>query len=682
MASSYSERLKSSVTEAPQTALPGKPAVGEGGYSERLRGLIVPSATREQVSPLSSAARGAGLGDIAVASLADDPQARARFYAEQRGLPLERYRVVEGRVAYQDDDGQWYYERPNARLNDPQSWFKSLAGGVGPSIPAVTGTAAGLGALPLGLGTSIPAAAAGGYMGQGIREELAEQFVGQEATPGEQFGRMAQQAAIEGAGQGIGVGMTAYAQRGVAPDIARLDRPQAEQLTGRAAARGVQLTPAEATGLPSLRAEQKALGNLPGSSDVMGEFYERRAGQVAQAVGEELERIAPETGVETAGALARAGSRGAMQAVAANRAAQASPLYQKAFAEAGDVNLAPVLKYTRNIIRAFPQDGQVARTLNRAFRLLTREVKTPQGIARAPETNLERLHNAKLEIDQMLEATGESSLGRTTRARLMDVRNRLLAAMDEASPTYGNARALFADLSPGVERIREGILGVISDLPDHRLQTAVTRLFSAPGIAPQEVRSARNALMRHDPVAWQQIKRAWLEEQWMKAGRETLSASPRTNQGALFRKAVMGDPRQRANLEAMLEPSERESLYELMDILRATGSVKPVGSDTAWNQEAMKLLRQKVEPWIARALRYLSRAEIRERIVDEAVYRNAERMAEVITSPGALDRLRELRRLPTSSAVKRVLLGHFLANAGDVMAEEALEPSGVVEPVQ
>ena len=229
--------------------------------------------------------------------------------------------------------------------------------------------------------------------------------------------------------EAIGQGLTRFSQRRQARDIERLDPRQAAELQRLAREQGIQLTPAETTGLPSLAQQQKLLGNTPGAGDDLGDFYRRRADeQIEPAVGRFLDEVGDFAGDETAGELTRAAATRAMDDVAANRAAQASPIYQKAFAAGRPVDTSDVFKQLKSAKSRFPEGGEVRRTLGRAERLLQRQVEKADGTpAYIAETDMQRLHGAKVEIDQMLEGANLSKrLGATTRAQLQGVKTSLL----------------------------------------------------------------------------------------------------------------------------------------------------------------------------------------------------------------------------------------------------------------
>jgi uncharacterized protein YdcH (DUF465 family) len=334
--------------------------------------------------------------------------------------------------------------------------------------------------------------------------------------------------------------------------------------------------------------------------------------------------------------------------------------------------------------------GPIKDALGKARSLLTqeqlvRDPKTGQAVRmKAPENRLEALHEAKMALDDMIESARQSGTGRTAKRRLQGIKKQLLALMDEASPTYAAGRQIYADMTPEVARVREGIVGVLADLPDAQLQTAASKLF-APGANVKDVSKARFALREQSPEAWQAIKRAWLEEQWLKAGKEYATTGPAINRGAKFRALVFGDQRQNRLISTILEPQELQAWQNLAEVLEATGRIGPVGSRTAWNQEVIRQTREQSGPAALRAFRYATPnigKEVSDRMTDAFFRRRLGRLAEIVTSPDGIQRMRELRQLQKTPARMLVGLGHLIEGVGEEGLESALSPAGVVEEVR
>lgn len=492
-------------------------------------------------------------------------------------------------------------------------------------------------------------------------------------------------------GERVGAGISKFAERRLAKDIDRLDPGKVAGLQQKAQSQGIQLTPAEATNLPSLKAQQKALGNLPQTSDDLADFYAGRAEeQIEPAVNKFLEEFSPISGADVVGFRGRAAAQGAMDGIATNRAEQAAPLYQKAFAEAPSVDTKPVLDHINKQITLFPHTGEVRKQLTKAMNLLMKAEATPTfrhgfqvpastTVGRlVPELRLENLHSAKMEIDQMIDAAdADKKLGPVVRRELTIVRELLKGKMNIASDTYESATNIYSDLVPGVERVREGVTGIIANLSDTNARLAASKLFNPATSTPVLAREAKQLLSKQDPDAWQGLKRAWLEELWLRAGKETLEGGPKVNRGALFRKSVLGDLRQRQILKETLEPNEFKALTDLSEVLEASGRVKSVGSDTAWNQELRRAQQKDASSLLTRSLRLMSPdvlKSIADRWDERRLAQQSQQLVSIITSSDGIKMMRELKRLPARDVFKRSVFAQMMASMITTESTQAAAP--------
>jgi hypothetical protein len=484
-------------------------------------------------------------------------------------------------------------------------------------------------------------------------------------------------AAGQAGGEVLGKIWSKFANRYRARDIQKLDPSQASELQTLAKEHGVQLTPAEITGLPSLMQQQKQLSNTIGAGDDLADFMRMRADeQIDPAVHRFLDRFSDIEGTEIAGERARSAARAGMQQLAENRAAQAAPIYQRAFKAAPSVDVKPLLDKIEAIAgKDFPETGGVAGSLSKLRKLITQEgVGSPltkgapawtKKDARTPMTSLKRLHGAKLELDDMIEAaTANADKGsRTQLAKLTELKTDLLKAMDEASPEYQSARSIFSDLSPGLDKVREGVAGQIASLQDRNLRLAAGKLFG-PKVRASDAAEAKRVIQKADPEAWQAIKRSYLEDAWTKASQENLgSAGTPTNAGAKFRKSLMGNADQLAVLQKVLEPDEMKALNELSQVLEASGRVKGVGSDTAYNLEAMERVKEKSTGLLSRIMQAASFDAVKEagkRLQQRDLHRHANKMVATITSPQGMELMRELKRITPNQQLRRDVLGYAL----------------------
>lgn len=556
-----------------------------------------------------------------------------------------------------------------------------------PLTSYIPGAAAGLVAPGLGLARAAgravtPAGKYAAASGAGAVEGAVAASGGADGTLGDRAAAMpggALAGAAGGAlGQKLGNLFKRITERGVAEDIGRLNSRDVGELRDLAKKYGIQLTPAELTNLSSLKSEQKILGNIVGTAgdDLQG-FYRMRTDEQIEPAVQRFMNSVSEFGGDVADERVRAAALAGMQDIAENRAAQASPIYQRAFEAAPSVDVKPLLDKIDTIAgRDFPETGGVAGSLSKLRKLITQEgagSHLTKGAppwakkdARTPMTSLKRLHGAKLELDDMIEAaTANADKGsRTQLAKLTELKTDLLRAMDEASPEYQSARAIFADLSPGLDRVREGVAGQIAGLQDRNLRLAAGKLFNANQVRPRDAIEAKRVIQKADPEAWQGIKRAFLEDAWIKASQENLgSAGTPFNAGAKFRKNLMGNGNQLAVLQNVLEPDEMKALNELSRVLEASGRVKGVGSDTAYNLEAMERVKEKSTGILSRVLQAASFDVVKEagkRLQQRDLHRHANRMVDVITSPQGMELMRELKRITPNQQLRRDVLGYAL----------------------
>ena len=79
--------------------------------------------------------------------------------------------------------------------------------------------------------------------------------------------------------------------------------------------------------------------------------------------------------------------------------------------------------------KQFDQQGQIAKNLNSAAKKILRA-----------DGDLQKLHNAKLEIDQTISSFGEGAVGNTTKYYLTDVVKDLTNDITTQSPSYAAAK--------------------------------------------------------------------------------------------------------------------------------------------------------------------------------------------------------------------------------------------------
>jgi hypothetical protein len=231
----------------------------------------------------------------------------------------------------------------------------------------------------------------------------------------------------------------------------------------------------------------------------------------------------------------------------------------------------------------------------------------------------------------------------------------------------------------GMAGPRSGPLGELANHPGGRgtlngTQAAADTLMPAVPLAGgegelgQATRQLVEASAGSDPNVIPSLVRQGLGDRFDQAATRVQSGR---NQfvGAKYANEVVGTPQREANLNAVLGelpngPTAQPALSELFDVLRATGQRRAEGSPTAYNQEMreeLKTLPLAVQGTLApvTAFTTLTRG-VRDRAQQAWLGRNTGRLAEMFTSPDAVQQMRAVaeRQLghPISDAMMRQLI--------------------------
>jgi hypothetical protein len=633
-----------------------------------------PSLEKPPVA-ISEPSMAASAGTAFMGGVPTDKQAAINYFAKQRGISPRRYAVIDGDIAYQADDGKFYKEVVG--LGATSAYYAPDVLEIAPDI------AAGVALAPTALVN--PLVAAGGVGAVSAASNLARQMfanmtAGQKVDP-YQVGLAG---LLSGTAELAPVARQAFIERRLAKDIAQVNPNVVASLRSKAGKVGVDLTPAELTDMASLFAQQKVVGNVPESTKKMQDFYKKREAQVQSAVDDYLGNLSKVEDQYVAG------NRG-MQALEVQRnkliearSDAAGPIFAAAFEESVPVNTEPVLNQIDNMMATQPPTGKAAGYLRRIRDLLQRpEIDingNPLNTMRA-EDRLPNLQNAKFEIDAMFKDEAFGALDSQIQRRLANIQDNLLTQMGENNPAYIAANRQFERLSQPLNEFDERITGssLIKMAPDN-LKNFANRIFQNP--SPEVIKYAKKQIIAGGGEdAWNAVTRAFLEEQW------TLAKKPsKTQQGAKFdtgntwQNVIMGDPKQMKAMQAALPREQFQALRDLADVLEAAGRVKKLGSDTAFNQLITEELMKNppvtsITTGVARATgAALQPLQYGKMIADWATRKdasaNAANIADIITSPDGISRLKELKKMSPTSAQRWAGLAQLLSGAGIIGLEE------------
>lgn len=342
-------------------------------------------------------------------------------------------------------------------------------------------------------------------------------------------------------------------------------------------ATGIPLFEAQQTTIPAQLEKQSFIAQLPAGTQKASKELAKQNQAASSAVDDFLAMIAPDESVITGPAKIRSAAQNAIEARQIARSEKASPLYKQAFDEGAEVDLTPITSQIDDILAEFPESGEVAKSV----------LKVQKLIGESP--SLKRLHNTKVEIDQMIAKVGDGSIGNTTKRQLTGIKNTLLDQLDESSPMYKEAREAFESASPSVNKIQESIIGKIADLDDTQLKNASRRIFDPAETNPAVIRKAKKIIDDVDPDAWNQIFRSEIERR-LGGIKSTMEAGSTENIPGQIFNSLFGNTKQRAVLFNSVDGDAKKNLKYLETALSRARLGRGTGSQTAIRGEIKKEL--------------------------------------------------------------------------------------------
>jgi len=608
-----------------------------GGRKETFSKNISGAIDREQA--------GADFGTLTKAAMVDDPTTKLKIFAKSRFPNLDekealsRYGIVNGEVYYLTDDGKVKSEQPTG--------VKNLAAGMVADLPAIAGgvigSVMGAPAGPVGI---VGGGALGAEGGKGYGKVIANLALDEPQTVGGNAGAMLQSGLFEAGGNLLGLAFAKALTRGAARDIAKFDPAKVAEIDKKAKAIGVELNVPQLTNLPSTKAKYDVLASMPTSRDIVAENAQKQAKQAEAAAENFISRVSKVADVDEAGTQARDAAKKVIAKLTQERSAAARPLYKQAFTEFDGFTDEQAARLAQ--LRSSPS----FRHAEREAASLYKDDLATIGIKEMPQASaLRDLHYTKLGLDKMIEG-GMHGPGPTQKRMLVGLKNELLKVMDEASPAYAKARETFGHMTPNIKSVQDGIISKVAGLKDEQALEAARMVFS-DGRSPAAVERMRNLFVKSGlEDDWNALLASHLRETFSKAGQEFATTGGAVNQAPKWRAMLAGNPRQYRLMEKAMSPQQFSAFNDMMDVFDAMGRTAGAGagSQTMARQEGARLLRDEAGSGITgQAANLLSPQNFGTRaanwLSEVRLGNHAEKLAEVMTSPDGIKRLRELKRL-------------------------------------
>jgi hypothetical protein len=367
------------------------------------------------------------------------------------------------------------------------------------------------------------------------------------------------------------------------PSKRMVDVPEPGQVrTAREAseATGVDLFEAQQTlSAPALE-RQSFVQQLPAGVRKASRELEQQNIQASEAVDRLLTRIGPDDSIVKGQEKFRSAAQRAVEQRKNIRKERSSPLYNEAFSDARKgglkVNVDDIKDKFSTIAEDFPETGKIRQTITKAVNLMDSQ-------------DLKRLHNSKLEIDELIAGRGENALGNTSKANLVELKQGLVKRLADASPAYEKARSTFEANSPAVTAIEESVIGKVAALDDMQLKTISTKIFDPQQSNVKVVSDARKVISEVDPQSWDMLMRSEIERRMGSIKSSELGSIE--NVPGKLRNAIFGNAKQKNTLLAGADASTRKSLESLDTALKRASLGRERGSQTASRGEIRKELR-------------------------------------------------------------------------------------------
>lgn len=652
---------------------------------------------------------GAGFFTTMAASLPLDVKKRIAIFAKARGIPEDHYGVDnQGNIGFIDPvKGGWVREVPT--LAGGQGWsanpadqFQRLGSQVadvtGPMISQVAGGGAAALAPPP---AKIPAAAGGAFVADLVRQAAGNYLAGSSPLDGLSYSNAAGQAALAGAGEGLGelavFGLNkAFGRnslRAAGADLPRLRDPialqQYQQLQMEAQRRGITLTPGNITQVRSLLAAERQIYRQPEGQNALDAMYQRRnAQEVPAAFRQEIDQISGQASPALGARSMQAGAQAVMVAVRRARTAAASPGYRAAFASGVVPDIQPVLDMIADARGNFAASSAGAHALDTTYNDLTGMVTQRLGgrpvQVRVPIQNYEQMHSAKEAIDNtlaQLQARGVAPSEITkAEAVLTPIQQRLTRILRDAHPEYERGYQAYIAESPPVDAASNGLVGLMAHDRVH--------YDSVPGMLangdPMSISQARTLYQQNGQLgAWNDGTRAFLENMLRDALRPTQTGRPSNVAGKLYQ-GLWGDPTMRANIEAALgvhgpiSNARAQSFNSLMEVLQAAATSLPEGSPTATDLTGRAAFAGRPTKMAASVVRGANPFNIPEQLSNAMLNwsqgRNVSALADLYTNNAALQELQRLRLMNPRSAAAVDLVANVLTKYGYLEARPNQAP--------
>lgn len=268
---------------------------------------------------------------------------------------------------------------------------------------------------------------------------------------------------------------------------------------------------------------------------------------------------------------------------------------------------------------------------------------------------------------------GATAIEKTTAGVLGPYVRRLDEVVTQSSPHIRAGRDIYKNISRNVidplEQSPVGDIARTKNLPAEsamRQQSEILMPQAPRALDPKTIRKTVDTIKLQDPTAARDWVRQNLQAVFDESA-QNLSAGANQWGGAKFAAQVVGNPRQKENLRALVESvSDRQTwvgFNRMLEVLEAQGKRQAPGSQTAFNQKIQGDLASggAATPLAAMASPSKAMGMIGQAYDDFRYGKNAEEMAKILTDPRSVEKMRALAKEAPTSARAAMLTAELLA---------------------
>lgn len=519
--------------------------------------------------------------------------AKTLYPNEPVDTSLQRFgKTREGDWYHTSDDGNVYKVRP-------EGFLPNVASGTGYAIPAVTGTLGAIGGAVYGAGFgAVPVASSFGGIGEYMRQKSGDLLMGPEvSTKDVNWKDVAKETILSGFGEGLNQVGSKFYNRLTAKDFSRFDPQRTNEAYDRSARYNVPITPAEATRMKSLQAQQERIANRASTTNQMDEFEIDRNARARQAWDTYLDtNFGPRTDASSVSKNASDIAEKISNTAKQERSDLTRPFYDP-LKSVTDIDTKPVQDFINEKLKTAKfGTAKVLSSIQQALQKNNAEDK-------ALDTSFEGVQNIKLFVRDLLTdpqtqakfgLSGGESLEQGGFKQILDLLENSIKSAPSNKGMYETANTKFAEISKDkVEPIREALaplFGVNVEL-GRKLTTAADSVLNENTRSPEVIKRARKLFVdAGQSDAWNKIVRTFLQDR-------TVDATKKGPKGRLFSDKIskqFGGEYLDENIKAAMHPSQFAAYKDIMQLFDDISTTTYKNSLTAYkNLEIEQSEKQK-----------------------------------------------------------------------------------------